>query len=256
MIAGLRTVWYALGTCLFFVGTLVAVVVLGTAILPLAPFWPLERRAPLLVQFPLFALYWLRLCCGVKFQVLGRENLPADAALVCSRHESPWETFFLTTLRHPRTTISIAKRELLYIPFFGWGALLAGHILIRRKRGRASLKKILRVGGQHLRQGHDLIIYPEGTRSRNRKLGAFKNGAARLALQESVAMVPVVHNSADCWPANSWIKRPGMITVLIGQPIQADPALSPQQLIAKLRQAMSEMMTQLPSQSQTAAIDN
>ena len=114
---------------------------------------------------------------------------------------------------------TILKRELLWVPFFGWALALLKPIAIDRKKASQALKTILRVGKQRLHSGISVVIYPEGTRQQPGTLGRFNGGGASLAVSAQVPIVPIVHNAGDCWPARSLWRFPGTITVVIGAPI-------------------------------------
>ena len=187
----------------------------------IGPFLPFEQRYRFVNLWTHFAMWLLRTLNGVHITVSGQEHLPrkGEAAVILANHQSSWETFYLQLLISPQATV--LKRELLWIPFFGWGLALLKPIRINRSKGSAALKSVLRQGKQKLQQGIPVVIYPEGTRQAPGKLGKFNHGGAMLACQNQVKVIPVVHNSGDCWPARSLMRYPGSIHLIIGPPIDS-----------------------------------
>ena len=156
--------------------------------------------------------------CGIRWREQGREHLPEGAAIICPKHQSAWETLALTFLI-PKPLSFVFKRELLYIPFFGWAMARLDMIHIDRSQKARAWAKVLRQGRQFLAQGNWVIMFPEGTRTPRGSQGTYKAGAARLAIDTGAPIVPVAVTSARCWPKNSFIKRPGTIDVSYGPPI-------------------------------------
>ena len=166
----------------------------------------------------IYAMRWL---CGIRFQVEGRQHLDKKQAMVvASNHQGDWETFYLLTMGIPVSTV--LKKELLYIPFFGWALAMLNPIAIDRKKKSNALKQLAEQGCERLHNGISVLIFPEGTRIRPGRLGPCTKGAAMLASKAGVPILPVVQNSGYLSPPKSWIKNPGLVTVRIGQPIVAD----------------------------------
>lgn len=163
------------------------------------------------------ALWWARVVCGIRYEVTGRENIPAGGVLVLAKHESVWETLLLQSLFYPAATV--LKRELLWIPFFGWGLRFSDPIAINRAEPTNALKAVLRQGADRLRNGRRIVIFPEGTRARPGEALPYSVGGAMLAVRTGVPVVPVALNSGDCWPRGTMIKTPGLIRVVIGRPL-------------------------------------
>jgi 1-acyl-sn-glycerol-3-phosphate acyltransferase len=183
-----------------------------------APFQTFEQRYRFVNLWTYGTMWLLRHLSGVRIEVRGLENIPSDQAVVImANHQSQWETFYLQILSAPQATI--LKRELLWVPFFGWALALLKPIAIDRKKASQALKTILRVGKQRLNSGISVVIYPEGTRQKPGTLGRFNGGGASLAVSAQVPIVPIAHNAGDCWPARSLWRFPGTITVVIGEPI-------------------------------------
>jgi 1-acyl-sn-glycerol-3-phosphate acyltransferase len=155
---------------------------------------------------------------GIRCKVEGRENLPARPAVILSKHQSAWETLAFQQIFPPQ--VHVLKRELLWIPFFGWGLALMSPIAIDRARGVAALRSIARRGRERLAQGFWVVVFPEGTRVAPGERRAYHLGGAWLAVASGAPIVPVAHNAGRVWPRNAFLKRPGTVTVRIGPPIE------------------------------------
>ncbi len=146
------------------------------------------------------------------------ENIPAHPVVVLSTHQSAWETIFLNYAMSP--VCPILKKELLKIPFWGWAMSLQKPIAIDRSKPREAGRSLLIQGKERLEEGLSVVIFPEGTRSPAGMIKEFSRGGAKLAVSANFPVLPVIHNAGVCWPANTIIKKPGVIRVRIGEPIQ------------------------------------
>jgi 1-acyl-sn-glycerol-3-phosphate acyltransferase len=159
--------------------------------------------------------------CGIRHRAIGVENIPSGPGtgghIVMSKHSSTWETLALTLFFPPLAYV--AKKELLALPFFGWGFALASPITIDRKAGTDAMMQIAMQGRERFRQGFWIAVYPEGTRIRAGTRAKYKTGGARLALELGVPVVPVAHNAGWLWPKGVFGKRPGTVTISFGPPI-------------------------------------
>jgi len=161
---------------------------------------------------------WLaRVILGIRFRVEGLENLPKEPSVVLSKHQSAWETIAFQQIFPPLSFV--LKKNLLHIPFFGWGLALFSPIAIDRAAGREAMKQVETQGKERLKAGFWVLVFPEGTRVAPGEKGNYQVGGAWLAAKAGVPVVPVAHNAGICWPKNAFIKRPGLITVAIGPPI-------------------------------------
>lgn len=160
-------------------------------------------------------LYLLRIICGVRYEVIGREHLPETPVVILSNHQSSWETIFYYTMFYPLSPI--LKRELLEIPFWGWALRLQRPIAIDRSKPREAARSLLSQGVARIRQGNSVMVFPEGTRRRTHEVRRFSRGGARLAIAAGVPVLPIAHNAGYCWPPGKFLKRPGLIKVVIGQ---------------------------------------
>jgi 1-acyl-sn-glycerol-3-phosphate acyltransferase len=156
---------------------------------------------------------------GIRWRVEGREHLPSRPAVILSKHQSAWETMAFQAIFPPQ--VHVLKRELLWIPFFGWGLALMSPIAIDRRRGVAALRQIARRGRERLAQGFWVVVFPEGTRVAPRQRRPYQLGGAWLAADSGAPIVPVAHNAGLFWPRNAFLKRPGTVTIRIGPAIDA-----------------------------------
>ena len=152
--------------------------------------------------------------CGIRYRVIGAEHIPREPCVILAKHESAWETLAFQVIFPPQ--VWVVKRELLRVPFFGWGLAMLSPIAIDRNAGRRALKQMAEAGRERLRRGFSIVIFPEGTRSTPGAKGVYQPGGAWLALHADAAILPVAHNAGTYWPRNALLKRPGLITVSIG----------------------------------------
>ena len=196
------------------------------ALLALATF-PLPRMARyrIISGWARLMVLLARTILGIQWKVEGRENLPERPAVILAKHQSAWETMAFQIIFPPQ--VHVLKRELLWIPFFGWGLALMSPIAIDRSRGVAALRVIARRGRERLAQGFWVVVFPEGTRVAPGERRAYQLGGAWLAAAAAAPVVPVAHNAGLFWPRNAFVKRPGTVTVRIGPAIDTksrDPA--------------------------------
>ncbi|MBV8658621.1 MAG: 1-acyl-sn-glycerol-3-phosphate acyltransferase [Burkholderiales bacterium] len=181
---------------------------------------PYRVRYAVISYWCWFALKWLEITCGLKGKVIGQENLPDAAAVVMSKHQSAWETMALQRLLP--LTAWVVKRELLWIPFFGWGLWSLKPIALNRSRGSAAGRMLTQQGSARLKDGAWIVIFPEGTRVAAGRRGHYKQGGARLACSIGAPVVPVAVNSGEFWPRNGFAKQAGEITMSIGPAIATE----------------------------------
>lgn len=201
---------------LFWLGMLLSTVVVAPLSLLTFPL-PFVMRYRCIGLWTHFNLWWLERCCGLHYQVEGTEHIPAGNAIVMSKHQSAWETMALQRIFGPQ--VWVLKRELLWVPLFGWGLALLEPIAIDRKAGRKAVRQVVDQGIQRLRAGRWVVIFPEGTRVAPGERKRYGIGGALLAAQSGYPVVPVAHNAGEFWRRRSFIKYPGVIRVVIGAPI-------------------------------------
>ena len=164
-----------------------------------------------------FGLKWL---CGLTYTVEGRENLPAGNHVIFMKHSSAWETYAIMTLFPPH--VWVMKREILWIPFVGWGCMLARCIAIDRKAGASAVNQVLAQGKDRMRRfGAWVLVFPEGTRMAAGETRRYGSSGTLLAAQERCKIVPVAHNAGYFWPRRGVLKKRGVIRVVIGPPVEA-----------------------------------
>ncbi|MBS0335490.1 MAG: 1-acyl-sn-glycerol-3-phosphate acyltransferase [Proteobacteria bacterium] len=189
--------------------------------------FPLSRmgRFRVISWWSKIMLFVARVVCRLDYEVEGRENLPSRPCVILSKHQSAWETLAFQTVFPPQ--VHVLKRELLWIPFFGWGLGMMSPIAINRAKGRAALRQLARLGKERILQGFWVVIFPEGTRVAPGTKRKYQPGGAWLAVQTGAPVVPVAHNAGLYWPKNAFLKFPGTITMRIGPAIPTegrDPA--------------------------------
>lgn len=161
-------------------------------------------------------LWWLRVTCNITYELKGAENIPTTPCVILAKHQSAWETLAFQLIFPPQ--VYVMKRELLWIPFFGWGLAMTSPIAINRGAGRQALKQLVKLGKQRLASGLWVVVFPEGTRIPPGKHSKFHIGGAWLASGSKATVLPVAHNAGLHWAKNTMLKRPGVITVSIGKP--------------------------------------
>ena len=196
------------------------------ALLALLTF-PLPRmtRYRVISGWSRLVVFLSKIILGIDWRVEGRENLPSRPSVILAKHQSAWETMAFQLIFPPH--VHVLKRELLWIPFFGWGLAMMSPIAIDRSRGLAALRAIARRGRERLAQGFWVMVFPEGTRVAPGQEREYRLGGAWLAVASGAPVVPVAHNAGLLWPRNSFLKHPGKVTVRIGPPIESagrDPA--------------------------------
>jgi 1-acyl-sn-glycerol-3-phosphate acyltransferase len=184
----------------------------------LCVFWLPSRQRRLFVMPWIRLVMWLiRHVLGIDHRIAGAENIPAGPCVVLCKHQSAWETFALQVI-FPLTSF-VYKRELHWLPFFGWGLKLMPFVGIDRASGKAALKQVIERGKRRLAEGYTVVIFPEGTRVAPGVKREFKIGGAWLATAAGAPAVPVALDSGECWPRNAFLKHPGTVTVSIGPAI-------------------------------------
>ena len=183
--------------------------------------FPVHTRYVLCARWTAMAIWGARVICGIKCTVEGRHNLPDGPAIVLPKHQSTWETLWLPSAM-PRDLTFVYKRELNWMPFFGWGIASAQMISIDRSKGQDAFEQVVEQGKDRLARGWWIVIFPEGTRTKPGTTRRYKTGGARLAVRTGALAVPIAVNSGEYWPKGRFIKTPGSIIVSIGPPI--DPS--------------------------------
>lgn len=168
----------------------------------------------------LILVWMLKHIIGLKYRVVGAENIPDRPSIICSKHQSGWETLAFQEIFPLH--VFVAKKELFKLPFFGWGLKLAKTIGIDRSNRTQANRQLMEQGLARKKEGFWITIFPEGTRLPPGTRGKYKLGGARMAQMFEMDLVPVALNSGEFWPRNSFLKYPGEVTVVIGKPVAYD----------------------------------
>ena len=180
---------------------------------------PLRYRTAIITSWTKMIIWLLKVICKIDYRIEGLENVPKDrVGIVLSKHQSTWETFFLQGFFHQPAII--LKRELLWVPFFGWGLATIDPIAINRQSKSSAMEQIITKGKKCLEAGRWILVFPEGTRIPAGKIGNYKPGGAKLAVQTGYPVLPVAHNAGRFWAKRKFIKKPGTITIVFGPLIE------------------------------------
>ena len=201
---------------------------------------PYAKRYFVTSRWNVFIIWLAKVLCGIRYQIKGAENFPDAPVILLSKHQSAWETIFLLC-KMPRPLVFVFKRELLYVPFFGWALGLLRMVPIDRSKGKDAFAQVVVQGRKRLADGQWVIMFPEGTRIPVGQTGKYKGGGARLAVETNTVVVPIALNSGECWGKNSFIKKPGLVTVSVGKPIAPD-GLTPIELMQKVEKWIESEM--------------
>lgn len=221
-----------LRSSLFMLAALLWTALFGTVLL-VAGVLPLPTRFRIVFHYRRGFMWLTRHLLGISHEVRGREHLPAAPSVILAKHQSAWETVALQDLVPEDTyCVFVLKKELLRLPFFGWGLAALQMISIDRAAGREALNQIVEQGADRLRRGFWIIVFPEGTRVAPGATRSYKPGGAYLAAHAGARVVPVAHNAGEVWPRNAFIKRPGHVVVSIG-PVIDTAGLSQDEINAR-----------------------
>lgn len=204
---------------MFWLVMVISVVIWGSLLLLMFPFSYLQRVAFLNIWSAL-VIWWLGITCGLKYKVEGLENIPTErASVIMSKHQSTWETIILWKLMPP--LVWVAKKELMRVPFFGWGLAMLKTIALDRGAGRSAINSLVKQGTERLKDGLSIVIFPEGSRVLPGHKKRYKKGGAILAVESGFPVLPLAHNSGEFWPRHSFIKWPGTVTLVVGPLIES-----------------------------------
>jgi len=184
---------------------------------------------------------------GVDYEIRGAENLPDGPCLIASKHQSMWDTIFWAV--GAKDPAIVLKKELTYVPLYGWYAMKAGMISIDRGSGPSAIRKLVRQGKRAVADGRPIMIFPEGTRSAPGSDSDYKPGAAALYTQLDVPCIPVALNSGMFWARRALKRQPGTIVVEILPAIE--PGLKRRDFMAQLEAAIEPATTRLVEEAKT-----
>ena len=193
-----------------------------------------------------WAIEGARVIMGIRYRISGMEHLPVgqrSPAILLVKHQSTYETFLMPTIM-PHPLAYVFKRELLYVPFFGWAMGRLDMIHIDRSQRAQAFNKVVAQGKELLAQGVWIIMFPEGTRIPRGQKGTYKTGGTRLAIETGAPVIPIAVTSAKCWPRKAFIKRPGVVDVSIGKPIDS-AGREPEELMREVEAWIESEMQRL-----------
>ncbi len=203
---------------MFYILYVFSGIAVGIAVCLVSLFLPVKKRIRVASIWPKFASWCLSKICKIEIEIKGQQNIPEAPFVLVSNHQSSWEAYFFQYFFFPVTTL--LKRELLVIPVWGWALALLGPIYIDRKKAKSALVKFMEEGQNKLDNGFIVLSFPEGTRMGPRKIGGYARSAFELAKRSGAPLLPVVHNAGSYWEAHKFLKRPGKISLEIGEKIE------------------------------------
>ena len=209
-----------LRSLLFYVLYVLSGLAIGVLVCLISLFVPVRNRLKVASLWPRFASWCLSKICKIEIEIKGTENIPDAPFILVSNHQSSWEAYFFQYFFFPVTTL--LKRELLIIPIWGWALAFLNPIYINRRKPKKALLKFMKIGQRKLKDGFILLSFPEGTRMAPGEIGEYARSAFELAKRSKVPLLPVVHNAGNYWEAHKFLKRPGKISLVIGEKIIID----------------------------------
>ena len=207
-----------LRSLLFYMGLISSTMFIVPFCLLISPL-PFPKRYYFVTRWTAFNLWWLKITCDLKHSIEGLENIPANTSIIMSKHQSAWETLAIQLI-FP-TQVWILKRELLWIPVYGWGLASMQPISIDRGSAVTAFRQIVKQGCKRLAEGYWVVIFPEGTRVAPGQTKKYLPGGGMLAEKSGVSIIPIAHNEGYFWQKNSISKKSGTIQMVIG------PAIDP-----------------------------
>ncbi len=229
-------------------GSLIFTTIMFVTIPPYALVCILARAGGVRAAYAV-AVAWARLIdglaqrlCGLRMEIIGRENIPARASVMLLKHSSAYETIVQMLLVPWQCWV--LKRELMWAPFFGWALAAVDPIAIDRKAGNSAVNQVIEQGKQRLAAGSWVMIFPEGTRMPPGETRRYGVSGVLLAREASVLLVPVAHDAGDFWPKRGLRKYPGTVRFVIGKPV--DPAgRDPRELNEEIQRWIEGTVAQL-----------
>jgi 1-acyl-sn-glycerol-3-phosphate acyltransferase len=204
---------------------------------------PLRLRFKVVMGWTRSVVWLLKVVCHIDYHAVGYENIPLDrSGVIMSKHQSSWETFYLPY--HFHETAIILKRELCWIPFFGWGMAVINPIAINRSEGSSAMAQVMTQGKKCLQDGRWILVFPEGTRIAPGHVGKYKLGGARLAVEAGSPIIPVAHNAGRFWSKRKFIKTPGTVQVVFGPVIETKDR-TPEEVLEQTKTWIENTMLQI-----------
>ena len=232
-----------LRSLLFYIGQIISTVLIAPISVIAFPL-DFKKRYYLITRWAVFNLWWLKLCCNIRYEIVGIDNIPEKPCIVMCKHQSAFETLALQRIFIPQ--IWVLKKELLRIPIYGWGLASMQPIAINRDSTIKSFKQIADQGYERLKKGYWVVIFPEGTRVAPNKKKKYLPGGGMLAKKSGAQVVPIAHNAGRLWPRNSMIKKPGLITIKIG-PVMESKNKTAKEITNNVENWIEKTVGELPS---------
>ena len=207
-----------LRSAIFLLGALLITAPFGILV-PLGRIFGAEAPFTLARLYTKVMLRWIEIACGITYEVSGWENVPRTPVVIMSKHQSAWETIFIESAFPSQCWI--VKKELLWLPFVGWGLMAIRAIAIDRTSGSSAREQIVVQGAERLREGHWVTIFPEGTRVPPGRIGRYGIGGSLLATRTGTPILPIAHDAGELWGRYAFRKKPGKVHVVIGPLIEA-----------------------------------
>ncbi|MFL6713887.1 MAG: lysophospholipid acyltransferase family protein [Sulfurifustis sp.] len=249
--AARRSAWVwarqLLGSALFYLGMWISVLIYAPPML-LTFLLPFPTRFYLISRWSVLQLWMLKVFCGIRHEVHGRENIPPGPAVIMSKHQSTWETFALALIFPPQTWV--LKRDLIWVPLFGWALALLKPIAIDRSSKRAAVQQVIAQGRERLQEGIWITVFPEGTRVSPGEQRRWGRSGVVLAAAAGVPVVPVAHNAGHYWRRRRFLKEPGTIQLHIGPAIEPR-GRSDDEILNQAEQWVAAAMAQLDGRAPT-----
>jgi 1-acyl-sn-glycerol-3-phosphate acyltransferase len=225
MVNPLYKFWLVIRSTFFWALFLPGVTV-TSILVSISYFLPIKFRIGILKCWIEITLFSLAFFCGLRFQIEGEENITSEGVIIMSKHSSTWETIAIQKFFGP--LVWVVKKELIWIPFFGWALASLDAIALNRGTGRQAVNQLIRESKSRMDEGRTLMLFPEGTRVLPMQKKPFKVGGAIVSKRTGYSILPIAHNAGEFWPRHSWIKWPGMIRIVIGKPISPEGKSSEQ----------------------------
>jgi 1-acyl-sn-glycerol-3-phosphate acyltransferase len=232
--------------CSIFAVVVAALTIVWAIISLLTVVLPLRARFYVIGRWNVTVRWLLEVIIGLDYRIEGSQNIPSTPCILFCKHESAWETIILPIHFTPQTWV--LKRELLWLPFFGWGLALLAPIAINRSSASNALQQVIDKGGDRLARKMWVIIFPEGTRVAPGTRKRYKRGGASLAAATGTPVLPIAVNSGDFWGRNSFIKYPGTIDLVVGPLIHTE-GLNAEQICRKAEQWIEGTVQELRTPS-------
>ena len=229
----------------YFVLLVITTVIFGLTMAIVGWILPFEINSKIANGWGRSNVYLLKLICGLDYKITGYENIPDSSCIIMSKHQSAWETIALRGLL-PSNQAWVLKRELMFVPIFGWALAVVNPIAIDRKSGRHAIKQVIAQGLERLAQNRNVIIFPEGTRVAPGTKKRYGIGGGMLAEKADYPVIPIAHNAGVFWRRRGLKKYPGTIQVVIGEPISTD-GKNASEIMQSVENWIEDQVAKLPS---------